>query len=482
MYIGTIRSLVLIAIFLASLGVSARDGLLDPTFGNCCPADSASLGRVVIPIPVGTGVAEAIGAVELADGSLIVVGSVNLSNSAQSNQKAVTLVKLTPDGLPDPHFYDNGVMVVPFAHLQVERVVQALARRNAQSGDVEKIVVLTTQNRGGANTDPLVLQFNIDGSFDIAFNDGAALAYVPFDFLSEADDDQAAAMALQSDGKLVVLATMRGFVVETAFALARLEVSGHFDVSFGSLVNYSGYTYEYIEGADANISTALAIKSSDVIVAGGVGESDAPRATLYAVMSLGPRGIGVTHHVVGCSNDNRLTSLAVDLDGNVLVAGSFLGSTKRQEPCNLRLREEVFSPLSTVSERPVVFFGDLSPQAISVLPDGKILIAYTGCNGLDCDFLLQRQPIDGTFGDMPDGTGALVFFDQGADNQDALRAMIPLSDSRALLVGRAQTSVNTFAFAVARLIVREEEPPEEEQPIFRNGFEGAMPNADRALP
>src|SRR5262249_35295547 len=98
-----------------------------------------------------------------------------------------------------------------------------------------KIVITGYTNNGGlGNPGHIFLaRYNPDGSRDLTFGEGgkqSTFIYVPFDYTY---NDEAYAVALQSDGKIIVAGdaeTTNGY----DFALARYKINGTLDSTFSS--------------------------------------------------------------------------------------------------------------------------------------------------------------------------------------------------------------------------------------------------------
>jgi len=71
------------------------------------------------------------------------------------------------------------------------------------------------------------------GDLDLAFN-GTGKQVVPFD-LGGADSDTGAAVAVQADGKIVLVGTVtQATANDTDFAVTRLNPDGSLDTAFGA--------------------------------------------------------------------------------------------------------------------------------------------------------------------------------------------------------------------------------------------------------
>src|SRR5262249_17951851 len=114
---------------------------------------------------------------------------------------------------------------------------------------------------GSAPADFALARYTTGGSLDTTFGSGGTITT---DFAG--NPDQASAVALQRDGKIVVVGetnAFRGLGVED-FALARYNTRGSLDTSFGSA---GKVTTDFAGGPDR--AFGLAIQSDGKIVAAG---------------------------------------------------------------------------------------------------------------------------------------------------------------------------------------------------------------------
>src|SRR5579885_3479628 len=196
--------------------VSAAPGGLDPSFGQN--------GRVVTDFDQSTDVANAV-AVQ-PDGKLVVGGTTYINNDFSGEDFA--LARYNPDGSLDTSFGNNGRVTTDFPGLAA--VISAVAVQ--PDG---KILVA-----GGAfplftflgNFE--LARYNPDGSLDASFGHGGIVTtHFP------GQGSYAFALALQADGRIVAAGTdfidfSSSDSSNTDFALARYNLDGSPDTGFGS--------------------------------------------------------------------------------------------------------------------------------------------------------------------------------------------------------------------------------------------------------
>ena len=143
------------------------------------------------------------------DGKLVLVGSTSTGGGD------FAIARLNADGTPDTTFSGDGKQTVNFGGVD-----NALGVAIQPDG---KIVVAGT---GGGGNDMVVARLNADGSPDTSFSPPDGLAFVNF-----GGNDAANAMALQPDGKIVLVGSTDA-VGSGDFAVARLNADGTPDTSF----------------------------------------------------------------------------------------------------------------------------------------------------------------------------------------------------------------------------------------------------------
>ncbi len=299
------------------------DGSLDPTFG--------SGGEVIDDWGVGGGDSPASLAL-LPDGRILVGGTA--FNIPPGGDSAVVLARYLPDGSPDPSFGSNGRVVVDrvgtngaaaraFA-LQTDGKAVALwfgltsyhLGRYMPDGSRDPsfgsggVVVLSdhTLNDVAIQADGKILvggsvpnslgysdfrvrRHNADGSPDLGFGTGG---HVTTDF--ESGDDVVRALAVQADGRILAVGSAQGDdqnIFNPAFALARYEMDGALDSSFGT--NGRVRTAFDLGGVacGSDRANAVALQADGKIIAGGVtsntstGECNEGSPALARYLSLG---------------------------------------------------------------------------------------------------------------------------------------------------------------------------------------------------
>jgi uncharacterized delta-60 repeat protein len=189
-----------------------------------------------------------------------------------------------------------------------------------------KIVVAGSAWQPGTSIDFAVARFNLDGSLDQSFGAGGKVAT---DFFGM--EDEAQAVAIQPDGKILVAgraaiqAETEG-VLDFDFALARYKPDGTLDQGFGSA---GKVTTHFADGR--NEGQALVLQPDGKIVVAGLapdanGESDFALARYGSDGSLDSSfGAGGTVRTDFFGDDDAALAITIQPDGKLIAAGEAAG-------------------------------------------------------------------------------------------------------------------------------------------------------------
>ena len=259
-----------------------------------------------------------------------------------------------------------------------------------------KIVVSGyTESSGTSNI--AVSRCNQNGSLDATFGSGGKVVTA----LNKVDS--VSSMAIQPDGKIIV----GGSLVDPTsndFLLVRFNTDGSLDNSFGT----NGVTTrDFFSGADA--ITALQLQPDGKIVAAGTTEDSAPSKAwgLARFNTDGTRdasfgaGSGATVRFVGDHTDDTPKGVALQPNGKIVVAGfcksgGFTGEDFAVGRYNAD--GSVDTTFGSDGETTTDFcLGSDTAASVLLQPDGKIVAAGTTVISLDgSDFALVRYNADGS--------------------------------------------------------------------------------------
>ncbi|MBI5779238.1 MAG: hypothetical protein HZA49_07265 [Planctomycetes bacterium] len=229
-----------------------------------------------------------------------------------------------------------------------------------------------------SNSDFGLARYNTNGALDTTFDtDGVVTA-------TFGNGGEAKAIALQTDGKIVVAGMSNG-QVQSEFALARYNSDGSLDTAFDT----DGIVTTTI-GSGAGIN-AMVLQTDGKILAAGSGAGD---------------GFWLARYTITGTLDTTF-----DTDG--IVTPTFAGV----------------------------------PNAIALLTDGKILVTGWIYNGSDADFALVRYNSDGSFDTTFDTDGVVTTtFNAGSDS--GANDMVLQTDGKILAAGFVYSGTNvSFALA-----------------------------------
>jgi uncharacterized delta-60 repeat protein len=345
---------LLLCLFVALGGPAvalAAPGDLDPSFGT---------GGTVITSFGGTDVASAV--VIQPDGKLVVAGRTNIAGNT-----VFALARYNPNGGLDPAFGTGGLVTTDFGSTD-----QAFAV--ALQGDGK---IVTAGRRG---SDVIVARYNANGSVDSSF--GSTTGRVITNFGAT---EQALALVLQPDGKIVVAGRTNKPAPSGNFdfALARYEASGTLDLTFGTA---GLVTTDF--GGSVDRAFAMALQPDGKLVV--VGDSDAN----FALARYDSNG---------------------SLDASFGAGGKVITS----------------------------FGGTDQASAVILQPDGKLVVAGQTDTGISIDFALARYMPDGSL-DGTFGSGGRVTTNFTGNSDDLGSAVVLQSDGKIVVGG---TSEDNFALA-----------------------------------
>jgi uncharacterized delta-60 repeat protein len=255
------------------------------------------------------------------------------------------------------------------------------ARAMALQSDGKILVAGHSYNN--SDYDFAVVRYNSDGSLDNTFGTGGVVT-TPIG----SGDDYAKAIALQSDGKIVVAGYSYNGSIDV-IALARYNSDGSLDNTFdgnGILTTVEGIYAEYAQ--------SVAIQSDGkIVVAGGV----------YIVNNFDVR-------VVRYNTDGSLDN-TFDTDGLVLT--------------------------------PVTANYSDYANAVKIQSDGKIVVAGFANSGLESNFMLLRYNTDGSLDNTFDTDGIIADQIFGTFNEYA-NALAIQDDGKLLVTGNTNNSYYDF--------------------------------------
>ena len=374
--------------FKISTVAQAADGAADLTFGNGGSVMTDFSGNYDWITDV----------LVQSDGKILAVGGAETADDTDH----FALARYNSDGSLDQSFGTEGKVIATDARLEVATSVAVLPEG--------KILVAGSAYDGGSDFG--LARFNSDGSIDSSFGSfGTVITN-----LGGADD--CSSVIVQPDGKILLAGDGgQGNRQASSFMVVRYKSDGRKDLSFGkggvSEIRFSdGFDQAY----------AMALQPDGKIVLAGSSDSNNEK-TPFAVARINSDGSldetfgdGGKFTLNFFGTDNEVRSVALQSDGKILLAGW----ADRKEPgpeifALARLNsngslDKSFGDRGKVTDE--LFGRGGQASAINIQPGGKIVVAgYAGSDNSAVpviDFAVFRYNSDGTLDTSFGSSGLLI--------------------------------------------------------------------------
>ncbi len=345
------------------------------------------------------------------------------------------------NGALDATFGSGGTLITPVGSLNA--VAQAVAIQP------DGKIVAAGYSFNGAKNDFAVVRYNPDGTLDTTFDgDGIATAGVG------GFDDEAFAVALQPDGKIIVGGeTSNGANFD--IALVRFNSNGSLDPTFDG----DGIVKTAVGPANDLIRSIAVQPNGKILVAGNASNGTNSDLVVVRYESNGSldtgfdgnsgSGNGIVTTPVGTGNEIGY-SVAVQPDGRIVVAG-YYAAVSSTDPAIVRY--ETDGRLDTTFGNGGIVTPSFSPGtdealAMTLQNDGKIVIAGCIQNGGPNDYLIARFNPNGSL-DTAFGTGGRTIVPFSPSVDIALGVAIQ-SDGKIVAAGFASNGSDND-FGIVRL-------------------------------
>jgi len=257
--------------------------------------------------------------VVLADGRILVCSSVTTGGPSGSD---FFIARFNADGTRDTSFSFDGKATIDFGSR--DDGCNALAVQ----ADGKILAVGSSSSSMAPNSDFAVARLNADGSPDPTFGGGSGQVLIPFD-VGGNDNDVGAAVAVQPDGKILAAGwavTDAGF----DFAAVRLLADGSRDTTFNATGRVT-VAFDFPGTGGIDQADAVAIDDQGRILLGGVAET-APSSFDFALVRLLPNGQldhgfdadgrATLGFDLGGSNSDLAYQTILQKDGRIVMAGT----------------------------------------------------------------------------------------------------------------------------------------------------------------
>lgn len=311
-----------------------------------------------------------------------------------------------------------------------------------------KIVAAGSTSIGGTNFDFVLARYNSSGSLDTTFSgDGKQTVAVG------TGDDVAHSMAIQSDGKILVGgSTSNG--TDNDFALIRLTTSGALDATY----DLDGKVITGFSSGSGDKITAIAIQPADgkVVACGYVTKGT---DFDFAILRFNTSGLRdtlfngqklTTGKIAGWSHFN---AQRIQADGKIIAAGWADNGNNHDFAIARYTASGALDATFGLGGIVTTAFGteDSEIKAVTVQPDGKIVAVGSVANSPfseSSSFALARYNADGNLDTSFDGDGKLIVTFSITDNSSASSVLVQ-ADGKIVVGGYSNNGTN-FVFALAR--------------------------------
>jgi uncharacterized delta-60 repeat protein len=394
--------------------------------------------------PVGPGADRAYATAIQPDGKVVVVGGCSVNARTGDDFCAV---RYNANGTLDTSFGTNGRATTD---LSTDDTARAIAIQP------DGKIILAGECAGTVGNELCALRYLTDGSLDLGFgSNGKIVTAAPI------DNSAAKAIALQPDGKILFAGECNAGSANTNidFCVYRYQSNGLLDSSFGTggivstaigMIGGSG------NGGNDSVNGIALQPDGKMVVAGicdnGFISTYACLARYTANGTLDPT-FGNAGVVSDPANDTPAHAVTLQPDGKILVAGSCVNGNSPSTLCATRyLNSGSLDAGFGVSGKASIAVANNSAtaRAIAVQPDGKILLAgLCRAPASTNDLCTARLQDNGT---------ADTSFSAAVITTNVINSLFPLGmgialqpDGKVLLAGTCVSGAGNNDFCAARL-------------------------------
>lgn len=440
--------------------LAAPAGAIDPTFGE------TQSGIAIVPFELGDENNDiATGAASDANGRIYLAGYADIDPA----NLCLAVTRLTADGVIDNTYGDGGDGRL--CH-QDPAFGWLVAQDIALQANGKLVAAGTAYDAGGSNPRFLACRFDTDGSPDPSFGPPASPGCRAIDFGADYADSEAHAIAIQTDGRIVLAGTTFDKIAGVRRAvLTRLDPGGQMDDAFGDggfniplpqLTIDTGFL-DVAQGPDGALvavgSMTLGAVDQDFFLA-RLHQQDGSRDNGFNGAGIAQVAFDLGGAKVDIANAVRILS-----DNSILVAGSVQTDVPgqfRTAAAKLLVSGNADTTFGTDGQRaydPCELLLDgceMHTSDMQVMPSGNIVLAgtirLTPNDPASADFFALRVDETGvpdpTFGVDTVGQEGMAFVDLAGDADTNARVLA--QGERVLLAGTA-TFASNADFAIVRL-------------------------------
>jgi uncharacterized delta-60 repeat protein len=349
----------------------------------------------------------------------------------------ITFVNAQP-GTFDNSFGNYGVALGPF--------ISQVNHGNAIAQQSDGKLVVTGHNLVGSSYNTFTLRYNVNGTFDNSFGVNGVVA----DSMGSSAD-YGRAVAIQSDGKIVVAGD---FFNNSSydFFLKRYDTNGTPDPAFG---NAGTATIDFISNSDDEAHAMVIQPDGKIVIAGWMDDGVDKDIALVRFLTDGSPdntfgNNGKVHTDLSALNQNA-NAIALQPDGKIVITGYSFSISGGNDIIIIRYLNNG-TPDSTFDAdgifMPVINTDDDAGNGIVIQPDGKIIVAgYTYTNFTYADNLIIRVDNFGVPDPTFNSTGFLII---NHGNENTSTGVLLQPDGKIISVGRLFNT--TLDLSMTRLL------------------------------
>ena len=293
-------------------------------------------------------------------------------------------------------------------------------------------------------------RYNPNGTLDTSFS-GDGKQTTEFDLGS---GQVANAVVVQDDGKIVVVGNAFGPMFSEDFAIARYNPNGSLDTSFSG---DGKQTASFLTTAEAN---GVAIQGDGKIVVVGTGVDNINGGSEGAIVRYNPNGTldtsfsgdGTQTTDFGLGEGAQATGVAIQGGGKIVIVGSAGADSNSQDFALARYNPDgsLDTSFSGDGTQTTDLGGSDEAAEVALQGDGKIVAVGEAEPGTSGnDFALARYNPDGSLDTSFSGDGRLTT-DFGFGADDEANGVGIQGDGKLVAVGRASGGATGSDFALAR--------------------------------
>lgn len=356
----------------------------------------------------------------------------------------------------DASFGTNGVV-----NIEPVPTKGAYAADLAIQADGKIIMVGTVKNLSFTKDDFFIARFYPNGTLDGGFGSGGIVVTDIGVLGIEGGNsiDVAAAVGIQTDGKIVVAGTVYNPNTSDNFALVRYNTDGTLDTTFGP--NSNGRVVTDLKLGKMDYVKDMTIQSDNKIIV--VGYTYVGNYTDFAVLRYTTTGSldtsfdgdGIAKTSFGTNSQDYGRAVAIQADGKIVVSGD-KGNGTNQDFAVVRYNKNGSLDSSFDGDGKASFsFGTKADAAtgVAIQSDGKIILGgYANSNlvGGPTDIAVARLTIAGKLDTSFDSDGKLTTVFLGS--QEGYDVNIQ-ADGKIIAVGMARDAEGNIDSAVVRYLV-----------------------------